>query len=91
MGKSHAPTVINISVEVNQCDCRRKHHKHFCLFGCVDDSSVMDDAHKYYSTHRPMQQLKVILPLTFNLSQPVLLIALPDGQRERQSTSSLLN
>lgn len=33
--------------------------------GCVDvdDSLVMDDAHKHYSKHRPMEEVKVILPV----------------------------
>lgn len=28
-GKKSSLAVINPAVEVNQCDCRRKHHKHF--------------------------------------------------------------
>lgn len=66
---------------MSHCDCRRKQHpsKHFpqVEVGGVDDSSVMDDAHRQSSKHRPTEGGEG--NTTFNLSQPVLLIALPDG------------
>lgn len=67
MGKGQSLTQIHFTVEVIQRDCTRKHPcTHFpqVKAGCVYGSFMMDDAHKHYSKRRPMEEAKVILPLT---------------------------
>lgn len=52
-------TVIHFTVEVNQCDPPLR-----VKLGCADDSSVMDDALEHDSKRPPVEEVKVILPLT---------------------------